>query len=186
MWETASARRQMKEAGLPIIPGSSGPTADLSQARACAEEVGYPLLVKAALGGGGIGMTKVKNVERLEKALRKARDRAERSFGSPLVYVERLLETPRHVEVQVLAEADGTTFHVLERECSVSQRRHQKGDGRSTGSSVGANLAAQVASSGAPGYGGCWLSKCRDRRVLGYARRAVLLYGDQRASSGGT
>lgn len=125
MKDKAEARRIAAEAGVPVIPGSDGPVAGFEAAREEAERIGYPVLVKAAGGGGGIGMMPARDEAELEKALRACGDRARAAFGMEAVYLERYLEAPRHVEVQVLGDAHGNLIHLFERECSI-QRRHQK------------------------------------------------------------
>jgi acetyl-CoA carboxylase biotin carboxylase subunit len=123
MGEKQRARAAMAAAGVPIVPGGAAETLD--QARATAASVGYPLLVKAANGGGGKGMRLVLDEAELAPALERARSEAEKAFGSPTVYIEKALEHARHVEVQVLGDRDGTVVHLGERDCSL-QRRHQK------------------------------------------------------------
>ncbi|HEX6273182.1 MAG TPA: acetyl-CoA carboxylase biotin carboxylase subunit, partial [Polyangiaceae bacterium] len=123
MGEKQRARAAMAGAGVPIVPGGSAET--LEQARATAASVGFPLLVKAANGGGGKGMRLVMNEAELATALERARSEAEKAFGSPTVYIEKALEHARHVEVQVLGDREGTVVHLGERDCSL-QRRHQK------------------------------------------------------------
>jgi len=125
MGDKAAARKAAVAAGVPVVPGSSGPLHDPAEAAEVAERVGYPVVVKAAAGGGGIGMVKVKKAEKLEKALARAGEVAARSFGDDTVYIERYLEGARHVEVQLLCDREGHCVHLFERECSV-QRRHQK------------------------------------------------------------
>ncbi|HVR18562.1 MAG TPA: biotin carboxylase N-terminal domain-containing protein [Polyangiaceae bacterium] len=123
MGEKQRARATMAAAGVPVVPGGSAETLD--EARATAARVGYPLLVKAANGGGGKGMRLVMNETELPSALERARSEAEKAFGSATVYIERALEGARHVEVQVLGDREGTVVHLGERDCSL-QRRHQK------------------------------------------------------------
>ncbi len=125
MGEKTEARRRMAAAGVPVLPGSDGPVADVDEAKSVAAAVGYPVMLKAAAGGGGIGMALVPDAGRLEAAFGAARRRAESAFGNGAVYVERALEAPRHVEVQVLADEHGMLVHLHERDCSI-QRRHQK------------------------------------------------------------
>jgi acetyl-CoA carboxylase biotin carboxylase subunit len=125
MGEKTEARRRMAGAGVAVLPGSDGPVATVDAARAAAEAVGYPVMLKAAAGGGGIGMALVPGPERLEAAMQAAQRRARAAFGDGAVYVERALETPRHVEVQILADTHGGLVHLSERDCSI-QRRHQK------------------------------------------------------------
>lgn len=124
MGDKTEARRRMQAAGVPIVPGSTAPVADLKAARALAETLGFPLLVKAAAGGGGRGMRVVRSPAELRTALELASSEAQKAFGDPSVYLEKYIERPRHVEVQVLAD-NHRTIHVGERECSI-QRRHQK------------------------------------------------------------
>jgi acetyl/propionyl-CoA carboxylase alpha subunit len=117
-------RRMMREAGVPVAPGSDGPaTAD--EARKLAEQIGYPLLVKPSGGGGGRGMRVVKDGTELEAALETSKREAARAFGDSDVYVEKLITRARHIEVQVLADQHGNVIHVGDRDCSM-QRRHQK------------------------------------------------------------
>lgn len=118
------ARRTMRGLGLPVIPGSDGAVAD-DEAEAAAEAVGYPLLIKASFGGGGIGMASVQRPQQFARALRRARSSATRAFGSGDVYLERLLVDPHHIELQVFGDGAGGVTIVGDRECSV-QRRHQK------------------------------------------------------------
>lgn len=125
MKDKAEARRIVARAGVPVIPGSDGPVEGFEAAKEAAERIGYPVLVKAAGGGGGIGMMPAANEAELEKALRACGDRARSAFGVETVYLERYLEAPRHVEVQILGDAHGNLVHLYERECSI-QRRHQK------------------------------------------------------------
>ncbi len=124
MGDKTQARRAMAEAGVPVVPGSPGPVADATEAVRAAGEIGFPVMLKAAAGGGGIGMARVSKPEDLPAAFAIAQRRAQAAFAAGALYVERFLERPRHVEVQIfggLAEV----VHVHERECSV-QRRHQK------------------------------------------------------------
>ena len=125
MGEKTRARQAMKAAGVPIIPGMTDEAASAEEVLALGEEVGYPLLIKAAAGGGGRGMKVVREPAEVEAALAAARREGQSYFGNPAVYVERYLEDPRHVEVQVLADAHGNVVHLGERDCTM-QRRHQK------------------------------------------------------------
>ena len=118
------ARRTMGDLGLPVIPGSEGAVSD-EEALAAAEAVGYPLLIKASFGGGGIGMASVKRERQFERSLRRARSSASRAFGSGDVYLERELVEPHHIELQVFGDGRGGALILGDRECSV-QRRHQK------------------------------------------------------------
>ena len=125
MGDKTQARHRMRDAGVPIVPGTVEPVRDPDAALAAAEEVGYPLLIKAAAGGGGKGMRSVAGPDELSPALAAARREAAAAFGDDSVYLERLLVRPRHIEVQLLADGNGHVVHFGERECSI-QRRHQK------------------------------------------------------------
>lgn len=125
MGDKAKARASASAAGCPVVPGSDGPVVDDAVAAEIADRLGYPVLVKAAGGGGGIGMAVVDGPARLAKALTSCRDRGRSSFGNDAVYLEKFIERPRHVEVQILFDHHGHGVHLFERECSV-QRRHQK------------------------------------------------------------
>ncbi len=118
------AREIMVQAGVPVVPGTE-PLVDTDKARRQADEMGYPVLVKASAGGGGKGMRKVDHAGDLESAVEACRREAQSAFGNPSVYMEKYLEKPRHVEFQILADAHGKVIHLYERECSI-QRRHQK------------------------------------------------------------
>ena len=125
MGEKDRARIEMGAAGLPIIPGSDGVVPDEAAAKKVAAEIGLPLMIKAAEGGGGRGMRVVRTKRELVPAFQTARTEAEQAFGSPHVYMEKLIERPRHIEFQVLGDRHGNVIHLGERECSL-QRRHQK------------------------------------------------------------
>jgi acetyl-CoA/propionyl-CoA carboxylase, biotin carboxylase, biotin carboxyl carrier protein len=125
MGTKTTARALMRDAGVPIIPGTTEPVASADEVRAIAEELGYPFLVKAAAGGGGKGMKVVATRDDVVAAFDSARREGAAYFADPSVYVERYLEDPRHVEVQVLADAHGNVIHLGERDCTI-QRRHQK------------------------------------------------------------
>ncbi len=125
MGDKLAARRTMQAAGVPVVPGSDGPVRDVAEAAAVAERIGYPVLLKAAAGGGGKGMRIVRRPEDLPTAMRAAASEALAAFGDSTLYLEKLLEGVRHVEVQILADQYGNIVHLGERECSI-QRRHQK------------------------------------------------------------
>jgi acetyl-CoA carboxylase biotin carboxylase subunit len=124
MGDKSAAKREMGAAGLPLVPGSEGP-ATVAEARAAAEEAGYPVLLKAAAGGGGKGMRVVSGPDELESAYAAAANEAEAAFGDGSIYVEKVVSPARHVEVQVLGDSHGGVLTLGERECSI-QRRHQK------------------------------------------------------------
>jgi acetyl-CoA carboxylase biotin carboxylase subunit len=125
MGDKVEARRAMQEAGVPILPGSPGPVATFEEAEAVAREIGYPVIIKASAGGGGRGMRIVRSEGELAHALETASNEASAAFRNGDVYVERYVERPRHVEIQVMADEHGHCVHLGERDCSI-QRRHQK------------------------------------------------------------
>ncbi|CUS81266.1 acetyl-CoA carboxylase, biotin carboxylase subunit [Candidatus Kryptobacter tengchongensis] len=125
MGDKALAKETMKKAGVPVIPGSDGVVNSLEEAREIANEIGFPIMLKAAAGGGGKGMRMVKSEDELENAWQTARAEAEAAFGNPALYIEKFIERPRHIEIQILADEHGNVIHLGERDCSI-QRRHQK------------------------------------------------------------
>jgi acetyl-CoA/propionyl-CoA carboxylase biotin carboxyl carrier protein len=125
MGSKTAARQAMKAAGVPIVPGTTEPVGDVGQVVEIAREIGYPVLIKAAAGGGGKGMKLVRSDDEAERAFESAQREGHAYFSDASVYVERYLEDPRHVEVQVLADAYGNVVHLGERDCTI-QRRHQK------------------------------------------------------------
>ena len=125
MGNKREARRRLAESGVPVLPGTEVSLDGVDDLQSAAATVGFPLMVKASEGGGGIGMQFVAGPERLDRSVRRARSSSRRAFGSEDMYFERYIPDARHVEVQVIADADGVSSHLWERECSV-QRRHQK------------------------------------------------------------
>ena len=125
MGDKIESRRAMRDAGVPIVPGLADPVDSAAAAREAAREIGFPIAIKAAAGGGGKGIRIVRESGEFENAFRAASSEAERSFGDGRVYLERYMDSPRHIEVQVLFDAHGHGVHLFERECSI-QRRHQK------------------------------------------------------------
>ena len=125
MGDKATAKATMKAAGVPTIPGSEGLIKDFAQCKKLAKKVGYPVMLKATAGGGGKGMRAVWSEEYLQKAWDSARQEAKASFGNDGMYMEKLIEEPRHIEIQVVGDSFGKACHLSERDCSV-QRRHQK------------------------------------------------------------
>jgi acetyl-CoA carboxylase biotin carboxylase subunit len=125
MGDKIAAKDAMRRLGVPLVPGSSGALETLEEARRVAEEVRYPVLIKAAAGGGGRGMKVAREAGELEEAWRVARAEAKAAFGDDSVYLEKYLDRPRHIELQVLADTHGNVVHFGERDCSL-QRRHQK------------------------------------------------------------
>jgi acetyl-CoA/propionyl-CoA carboxylase, biotin carboxylase, biotin carboxyl carrier protein len=125
MGSKVSARQRMRAAGVPIIPGTTEPVESADEVVRLGDEIGWPIAIKASAGGGGKGLKVVRDAEEVERAFESARREGEAYFSDPAVYVERYLEDPRHVEVQVLADAHGNVIHLGERDCTI-QRRHQK------------------------------------------------------------
>ena len=125
MGDKASAKATMKSAGVPTIPGSDGIIESFEEAEKIAFEIGYPIMLKATAGGGGKGMRAVWKLENLEKAWNSARQEAAAAFGNNSMYIEKLIEEPRHIEIQVVGDSTGKACHLSERDCSI-QRRHQK------------------------------------------------------------
>jgi acetyl-CoA carboxylase biotin carboxylase subunit len=151
-----AARRVAQESGVPTVPGSDVSITSIEQAMAAARRIGYPVMIKAAAGGGGKGMRLVRSPEELESALRNAQGEARSSFGSSTVYFEKYLESVRHVEIQLLGDRYGNVVHLGERECSI-QRRHQKLIEESPSVALDAELrgsmgAVAVAAAQAAGY----------------------------------
>jgi len=158
MGDKAAARATMAAAGVPVTPGSDGTVDDAAAAEEVARRVGLPVMVKAAAGGGGKGIRIVRDLADLPAAVRQAQAEAQAAFGSGAVYVEKYLEAPRHIEVQVLADGEGHAVHLGERDCSI-QRRHQKLVEEAPSPAVGPELRrrmgeAAVAAAVACGYKG--------------------------------
>jgi len=126
MGDKVAAIAEMKAAGVPCVPGSDGPLGDdINTNRKLANNIGYPIIIKAAGGGGGRGMRVVRSDDELEKSIAMTQSEAGTAFGNPMVYMEKFLETPRHIEFQVVCDEHGNAIHLGERDCSM-QRRHQK------------------------------------------------------------
>ena len=125
MGDKVTAKRMMKAAGVPVVPGSEGAVETVAEATAMAEEIGCPVLIKASAGGGGKGMKVAATLDDVATAFNLARSESRAAFGDDTVYIEKFLEKPRHIEVQILADQGGEVVHLGERDCSL-QRRHQK------------------------------------------------------------
>ncbi|HEY7267760.1 MAG TPA: biotin carboxylase N-terminal domain-containing protein, partial [Solirubrobacterales bacterium] len=143
MGSKTRSRELMQKAGVPIVPGTTEPAKDVKEARKQAEEIGYPIACKAAGGGGGKGFRVAESEDKLEEAFEGASREGEKFFSDPRVYLERYMEDPRHVEVQVLADSKGNVIHLGERDCSV-QRRHQKLIEESPGPHVDAEMRERI------------------------------------------
>jgi len=125
MGEKTSARRLMKANDVSIVPGTTEPIKNVKEGKKIAAEIGYPVMLKAAAGGGGKGMRKIINDEEFESSYNRAKNESLKAFGNDEVYLEKFIESPKHIEVQILADKFGNYIHLFERECSI-QRRHQK------------------------------------------------------------
>jgi len=125
MGDKAFAKETMKKVGVPVVPGSDGVINNVEEAKSLAKEIGYPIMLKASAGGGGKGMRIVFQEDELENAFQTASNEANAAFGNPDLYIEKFIENPRHVEIQVMGDIDGKVYAYGERDCSV-QRRHQK------------------------------------------------------------
>ena len=125
MGDKASAKETMKKAGVPTIPGSDGIIKNLTSAKATAKKIGFPIMLKASSGGGGKGMRAVTNESELEKAWESAKIESKAAFGDDSMYMEKFIEEPRHIEIQIVGDSFGKACHLSERDCSI-QRRHQK------------------------------------------------------------
>ena len=125
MGNKLAAKEAVKAFGIPMVPGTEGAIKDLAEAKKVAEEIGFPILIKAAAGGGGKGMRTVHEAESVEEQLKLAMNEAISAFGDGSVFIERYVTSPRHIEFQVLADKHGNVVHLFDRECSI-QRRHQK------------------------------------------------------------
>jgi acetyl/propionyl-CoA carboxylase alpha subunit len=170
MGDKVAARALMAAAGVPVVPGSTGSVDSVDAAREVAARVGYPVMVKAAAGGGGIGMMGVPDEAGLASAFTAAQRRAQSAFGSGALFVERYLEHPRHVEVQVLGDAGGRVVHLHERECSI-QRRHQKLVEESPAPNLPATLKARLTEAAVTGA-----------RAVGYVNAGTMefiVHGEQ-------
>ena len=126
MGDKVEARQIAIAAGVPVVPGTDEPISNNSEIRKFIEEHGLPVIVKAAYGGGGRGMRIIRSKEEIDTQFESARSEAAAAFGNGALFVERYLERPRHIEVQILGDGSGNVVHLYERDCSI-QRRHQKG-----------------------------------------------------------
>jgi pyruvate carboxylase len=125
MGDKTKARKIAIEAGVPVVPGTIEPVSKLEEAEGFVKEYGFPIIIKAAMGGGGRGMRVVRSASDLKSSFERAKSEALQSFGDDTVFLERFLDKPKHIEVQLLGDLEGNVIHLFERDCSV-QRRHQK------------------------------------------------------------
>ncbi len=143
MGDKITAKETAKQLGIPVVPGSDGGVPDFETARRVADEIGYPIIIKATAGGGGRGMKVAKSVDELEVAFRTARSEAKNAFGNDEVYMEKYLQKPRHIEIQVFGDGKGRAVHLGERDCSL-QRRHQKVFEEAPGPAITPKMRAEI------------------------------------------
>src|SRR5437870_5139163 len=143
MGSKIEARERMRAAGVPIVPGVTEPVESADEVRRLGDELGWPIAIKASAGGGGKGLKVVRSPDEAERAYESARREGEAYFSDATVYVERYIEDPRHVEVQVLADSHGNVVHLGERDCTI-QRRHQKLVEETPSPAVDAELPARI------------------------------------------
>ncbi len=152
MGDKITAKDTMKKLGVPCVPGSEGGVPDMETARTVAAEIGYPVIIKATAGGGGRGMKLARTADELERAFQTARSEAKAAFGNDEVYIEKYLEKPRHIEVQVFGDGRGRAVHLGERDCSL-QRRHQKVLEEAPGPAIDAETRARIGATCAKAVG---------------------------------
>ncbi len=143
MGDKITAKETAKSLGIPVVPGSDGGVPDFDTAKVVALEIGYPVIIKATAGGGGRGMKVAKSEEELEVAFRTARSEAKAAFGNDEVYIEKYLQRPRHIEIQVFGDGKGKAVHLGERDCSL-QRRHQKVFEEAPGPAITPEMRARI------------------------------------------
>jgi acetyl-CoA carboxylase biotin carboxylase subunit len=143
MGDKITAKDTMRKLGVPCVPGSAGGVADVAEAKKVASDIGYPIIIKATAGGGGRGMKVARDETELEVAFRTARSEAKAAFGNDEVYMEKYLQTPRHIEIQVFGDGKGRAVHLGERDCSL-QRRHQKVFEEAPGPAITAGARARI------------------------------------------
>ena len=182
MGDKARARRVMKKAGVPILPGSDGPVESEEKALKLAKDIGYPVIVKATAGGGGRGMRVVRAAVGAVARGEDAQREAEAAFGVGDVYIEKYIESPRHIEFQILGDHHGTVVHLGERECSI-QRRHQKLIEESPSPALSEDAPQDGQRRHRRGQGRA-VHQRRDVRVPDGSRRPLLLHGSEHAPAG--
>lgn len=143
MGNKTAARLLMKKNNVPIVPGTVTPIDNIDEAKSIGIEIGFPIMIKAAAGGGGKGMRKINKIEELESGIERAKNEAGKAFGDSTIYIEKFIENPKHIEVQVLSDEHGNYIHLFERECSI-QRRHQKVVEESPSSSISKELRSKA------------------------------------------
>ncbi len=185
MGDKARARRVMKKAGVPILPGSDGPIESEEKALKLAKEIGYPVIVKATAGGGGRGMRVVRAPAELSNAVKTAQREAEAAFGVGDVYIEKYVESPRHIEFQILGDNFGNVIHLGERECSI-QRRHQKLIEESPSPALTEKMRRKMGAIVIDAAKAVAVHERGHLRVPDGSGRPLLLHGSEHAPAGGT
>ena len=183
MGSKTEARERMKAAGVPIIPGTTEPVETAAEVVRLGAELGWPLAIKASAGGGGKGFRVVREGDDVERAFETARREGEAYFSNPAVYVERYLEDPRHVEVQLLADAHGNVIHLGERDCTI-QRRHQKLVEETPSPAVDAELRARIGAIAVEAARAVGYRSAGHGRGFARSGRRLLLHGDEHAHPG--
>ncbi len=183
MGDKIEAKATAKRLGIPTVPGSQGAIANEAEALKIAKDMGYPVLVKAAAGGGGRGMKVARTPEDLDTALKTARAEAKAAFGDDSVYLEKFLSKPRHIEIQVFGDGKGNAIHLGERDCSL-QRRHQKILEEAPSPALNAEERQADRRHGGGGHAQAQVPRCRHRRVP-LRGRQVLLHRDEHPAAGG-
>ena len=183
--DKVEARKQAIAAGLPVVPGTEEPVNSLQDVLLFAKRYGYPFIIKASSGGGGRGMRIVNNRDEAEEAFKRARSEAKASFGNDAVYLEKYIERPKHIEVQVLGDVHGNIVHLYERDCSV-QRRYQKLVEVAPSVSISDSLKRENLPSGRPIDEKGELCECRHGGVFSGTGWSVLLHRSESTDSGGT
>ena len=183
MGDKARARRVMKKAGVPILPGSDGPVDSEEKALKLAKDIGYPVIVKATAGGGGRGMRVVRAPAELSHAVKTAQREAEAAFGVGDVYIEKYVESPRHIEFQILGDHHGNVVHLGERECSI-QRRHQKLIEESPSPALSEKMRRKMGSIVIDAAKAVQYTNAGTFEFLMDPRRPLLLHGSEHAAPG--
>ena len=174
----------MIAAGVPVVPGSEGDVEDIETGLKEAERIGYPVIIKAALGGGGKRLRVANTPEEFPEAYATARKESEIAFGDGTMYIEHFVVNPRHIEFQILADSFGNVIHLGERDCSI-QRNHQKMIEESPSAAVSSELREKTGSCGGDGGESSRLCKCGNDRIPSGTGWKILVYGNEYKDPGG-
>ena len=179
------ARNTMKAAGVPVIPGSDRAVYDVETGQKEAEKIGYPVMIKAALGGGGKGMRLANSAAEFASCFQLAQSEARTAFGDDAMYLEHFIEHPRHIEFQILADGYGNVVHLGERDCSI-QRNHQKMIEEAPSYILSEEKRREMGEIAVKGSKSGRICKCRNHRVSTGKKWGILFYGNEYQDSGGT